>query len=149
MGLDMYLNGRIYVGANYEHSNVTGSVNLKRNNQEIDIPLDKVVSVELDLGYWRKANAIHKYFIDNCADGNDDCSKVIIERSDLENLLDLCKKVSSHPFLAEELLPTQSGFFFGSTEYDDYYLDCIKDTIQIIEDALKYKNVDYVYSASW
>ena len=50
---------------------------------------------------------------------------------------------------ADELLPTQSGFFFGSLDYDDYYFDCIKGTIQIIENALKYKNVDYVYSASW
>ncbi len=40
-------------------------------------------------------------------------------------LLEVCKQVAADPSKAEELLPTQSGFFFGGTEYDEYYMNSI------------------------
>lgn len=51
-----------------------------------------------------------------------------------------------------ELLPTQSGFFFGGTGYDGYYMRDIDNTIKILE-ALPLDdadiNVSYRYIASW
>jgi hypothetical protein len=54
--------------------------------------------------------------------------------------------------IAEELLPTQSGFFFGGTAYDEWYVDDIKDTIQMIEKILKETDFDIYaiyYVSSW
>ena len=54
--------------------------------------------------------------------------------------------------ICEELLPTQSGFFFGSTEYDEYYLDNIRKTkeeLGKIIDTIDYENEDVYYLASW
>ena len=117
-----------------------------------------------EVGYWRKANQIHNWFMQNCARRDeydnpiDDCRPIEITVNKLEKLLDDCKKVLADHSLAKELLPTKSGFFFGSTEYDDYYLGQIEQTIEIIEPVLKFAKhkleiKDYVwevyYQASW
>ena len=51
--------------------------------------------------------------------------------------------------VAKELLPTQEGFFFGSTDYDEYYYSDLQDTKQILEEALKDAHADFEYCASW
>jgi hypothetical protein len=53
--------------------------------------------------------------------------------------------------IAEELLPTQSGFFFGSTDYDHGYLQDLEDTIEILETVLSEDNdmSDFYYQSSW
>ena len=43
--------------------------------------------------YWRKANAIHKWFVDNVQDGKDDCGIYEVEFEQLKRLRDTCKKV--------------------------------------------------------
>lgn len=62
--------------------------------------------------------------------------------------------------VAEELLPTQSGFFFGSTDYDEWYLEGIKECKDQLDEAIadyeaeiangvsEYA-IDYYYQASW
>jgi hypothetical protein len=48
------------------------------------------------------------------------------------------------------LFPTASGFFFGGTEYDEYYIEQVNETIELIEGLLKEdENGDYYYQASW
>lgn len=59
--------------------------------------------------------------------------------------------------VAKELLPYKSGFFFGSTAYDEWYLKGIKDTISILENALREIetaeksniSIEFEYWASW
>jgi hypothetical protein len=151
----------------------------------------KVKYIEEEVGYWRKANAIHKWFVDNVQDGKDDCGTYPVEESKLKELLEVCKKVKNLAITQEgeihtgttyttdsegksqiiehtkkgqvisninkiaELLPTQSGFFFGGTEYDEYYLDDIDHTIEILEDVLADNEAnkkfwyDYYYHSSW
>lgn len=61
-------------------------------------------------------------------------------------------KVIEDSSVAEELLPTQSGFFFGGTAYDEWYLDDIKYTIEVIEKILKETDFDtyaVYYVSSW
>lgn len=61
-------------------------------------------------------------------------------------------KYIENPELAQELLPTVDGFFFGSTEYDQYYIDDLKHTVKVLEEELKNSsddNTDYYYQASW
>ena len=38
--------------------------------------------------------------------------------------------------LARELLPTQSGFFFGSTEYNEFYKQDLEDTVEQLRRVL-------------
>lgn len=54
--------------------------------------------------------------------------------------------------LAEELLPTTEGFFFGSTLYDSGYIDDLKDTIMQIDRILEdfdFENDEIYYYASY
>lgn len=37
---------------------------------------------------------------------------------------------------ASYLLPTRDGFFFGGTEYDEYYFKDLEDTKDILERAI-------------
>ena len=128
---------------------------------------------------WRKANQIHAWFVDNVCGGIDDCTPYEVEEYQLEDLLSICKtikanvnlidgvvvggynsdgpityqgKVIDDPKLCERLLPTQSGFFFGSTDYDEYYMEDIDYTIYMLERALReidWDNEMVWYEASW
>ena len=129
--------------------------------------------------YWRKANFIHQWFVDNIQDGIDDCGDYRVTQKDLQILIDtlkevynsLCnkemitKKVKDGTIeyeikvfkeedleKAKELLPTQEGFFFGGTEYDEYYFEQIKDTLndlQILDRSFDYENNYLIYGSSW
>jgi hypothetical protein len=54
---------------------------------------------------------------------------------------------------ASELLPTAIGFFFGSTDYDEWYFKDLEYTKEVIGkivdnwEALEYW--DFYYSSSW
>ena len=99
---------------------------------------------------WRKANAIHKWFVDNVQGGVDDCGGYKVTKEQLIQLHNECNEVLNNPNLAEQLLPTQPGFFFGGTEYDEWYFNDIDNTIKILEDALSDENADdFTYRASW
>ena len=57
-----------------------------------------------------------------------------------------------NPDVAESLLPTQSGFFFGSTDYDQWYMQDIENTIEILTKTLRetdFNKCMVVYSSSW
>lgn len=110
--------------------------------------------VKFQVAYWRKANAIHKYFVDKCADGKDECQDIYVELDDLVKLKELCDKVLDDKSLASELLPSQSGFFFGGTEYDEWYYQDLELTIQQISKVIDRVNQEdchwnIYYCASW
>lgn len=109
--------------------------------------------IDEEVGYWRKANHIHNWFVDNIQNGEDDCRyHREVTKEDLEELLDLCHEVLCNPDLAEQRLPTCSGFFFGDTSYDEYYMQDIKDTIDIITTVLETTDFEtqmIYYVSSW
>lgn len=116
----------------------------------LDMYLEKRVSIIQDVGYWRKANAIHYWFVRNVQDCVDDNGALsYVDKEKLMGLLDICRQVKDDNSLAEKLLPTQSGYFFGSTEYDDYYFLMIDDTIDILEEALEGEDGDFYYTSFW
>lgn len=78
MGLDMYLTKKIYIGGNYEWNKVEGIVDIKKDNKQIPIDLSKVTYIDEQVAYWRKANAIHKWFVDNVQEGNDNCQSYYV-----------------------------------------------------------------------
>ena len=109
-------------------------------------------SIFQDIAYWRKANQIHKWFVDNIQDGNDDCGNYIVTKEQLERLLSICMHIKANPDSAWKHLPTQSGFFFGGTEYDQWYWEDIDYTIKALETVLKETDFDnwiVFYSSSW
>ncbi len=98
-----------------------------------------------DAGYWRKANAVHAWFVNNCQNGHDDCRAAEVTYEQLQELRTLCVEVIETK--NHGLLPPQSGFFFGSTEIDEDYFDDLEETIKII-DALD-PDGEYYYQSSW
>lgn len=114
-----------------------------------NIKTERVCYVIEKLAYWRKFNALHSWFIHNCAKGNDDCQRILVKRKHLEELLTICIKINEDNSQAETLLPTQSGFFFGSTDYDENYYEDVKVTIQVLEKILAEPGDFYYYQASW
>lgn len=104
------------------------------------------------VGYWRKANQIHNWFVENVQDGNDDCGSYEVSKEDLEALLATCADVLADPSQAESLLPTTGGFFFGDTEYDEYYMQDIKETINILTKVIAETDFEkqmVYYVSSW
>jgi hypothetical protein len=79
------------------------------------------MTIAINVCYWRKANEIHNWFVQNIQNGEDDCNSYFIPREKLKELVNLCKTVKQTK--NTDLLPTQSGFFFGSTEHDEYYYE--------------------------
>lgn len=149
MGLDMYLINKKYIGANYEHNKITGKIELFQDGKLININLDRVTYIEEEIGSWRKSNAIHNWFVDNVQDGEDNCEYHYVSDEKLEELLNIVNQILNDHDLAEVLLPTQNGFFFGSTDYDDWYFEDLKDTKEILEKALKEEYGDIYYLSSW
>ena len=112
----------------------------------------KFTSFVKEVGYWRKANHIHKWFVSNVQNGYDDCGEYEVSKEQLLELKELCKTVLSDNKKASELLPTGSGFFFGSTEYDKYYFEDLESTIEIIDNVLattEFENEMIIYTSSW
>jgi hypothetical protein len=152
MGLDMYLFKETYIGANFEHRQVKGTVDISVYDKPVLVNLNRISTIRENVAYWRKANAIHKWFVDNCQDGVDECQYTYINYEQLVDLLALCKRVLQDHTLASSVLPTQEGFFFGDTEYDDYYFEDLVFTIEQLEAILNEPNAEeasYIYHSSW
>lgn len=89
--------------------------------------------------YWRKANAIHNFF--TRGKEYESCDDIEVNRLMLIDLKDRCTKVLLNRELADELLPTTNGFFFGSDEYDEYYYDSIAKTYEYITPLISNEDI--------
>ncbi len=147
MGLDMYLNAERYLWGHED-----GDKQISENiGQLIGLPSDgKVKTITVEAGYWRKSNQIHNWFVANVQEGKDECQETHVSREQLKELREVCQKVLDNNELAEQLLPTSSGFFFGGTEYDQWYFNDLEETIKIIDNALLMPDQwDFNYRSSW
>ncbi|MEY2702069.1 MAG: hypothetical protein RLY43_702 [Bacteroidota bacterium] len=186
MGLDMYLTKRTYV-KRWEHQKKEQkfSVSVKKGGKKVEtIKPERVSYIIEEVGYWRKANHIHSWFVKNVQEGVDDCKEYYVEKSQLEQLLDTVNlvlkasnlidgevitgykyeggvktpiiekgKVIEDPRCAMIELPTESGFFFGCTEYDEYYIKNLEHTKKILLEVLAENEEgvfpDFYYQSSW
>ena len=157
MGLDMYLNAKRYMFGFRDEDNEQAKAveimfpELAKIKSQWGEDKSVVKAVEVEVGYWRKANAIHRWFVDNVQEGKDDCGNYYVSREQLEELKHLCTTVLENPDdLGSKLLPTASGFFFGGTEYGEHYKDDLAQTVRIIEDCLALpESWDIEYHSSW
>lgn len=117
-----------------------------------------------EVAYWRKANQIHNWFVKLVQDGEDDCRYHDEVTEDvLSDLLRKCKSVLKKvsklddgeiivPTSAQRILPTAEGFFFGSYDYGELYVEQLEDTVEMIEKILKETDFEtqmIYYVSSW
>jgi hypothetical protein len=188
MGLDMYAVRRIYV-KNWNHMPAEKRYSVQVNHGGKPVPgvrSDRITWVEEELMYWRKANHIHAWFVDNVQNGVDDCGNYDVSEKKLRELLSACEEVirasklvdgtidggtvydKEHPnglaqrvpgkviedaTVAKRLLPTRHGFFFGSDEYDEFYLENVVATRDwIVRTLAEHESgapTDIYYHSSW
>jgi len=108
-------------------------------------------SVSIQVGYWRKVNAVHNWFVQELADGEDRCQPIYVPRSSLVDLKIICERILKDNELADELLPTGAGFFFGNTDYDEWYFHGIEKTAKIVTKLIEDvpEGWSFEYQASW
>jgi hypothetical protein len=84
--------------------------------------------------YYRKVNFLYAFFKDKL--DNEEC---YVTRHDCEKIIKFGELILETRDLdfAKKLLPTQSGFFFGGTEYDDYYFMDVKDAVEQFKEYLE------------
>ena len=194
MGLDMYLERCKKVVFPYINTDLD---ELKESEKEDDRRLLEFLrpyikkrgkyvewdSISEEVAYWRKANQIHKWFVDNIQNGEDDCGSYEVSKKQLEELLGICEEIENKVVMSkgkiingqtwedgewvniyedgynvmnqeicEELLPTCSGFFFGGTGYDEYYMHDIKYTIERLKKVIEetdWETETVYYTSSW
>jgi len=140
MGLDMYLYKEKYF------SDFRGDVPKIEGFEGCDS-----LFVRGEAVYWRKANAIHNWFVEKVQGGIDECQLAYVEVDALRELGEV-ESVLENKENAPEILPTQSGFFFGSTNYDEYYfrdLEHTRDKLKELLGAPDVEEYDYYYRSSW
>lgn len=142
-------------------------------------------SIGSEVAYWRKANAVHKWFVDTVQNGEDDCRyHNEVTRGVLLDLQEKCKTILENavmtegkivngytyngemkrvpiyedgryvinPEVCEANLPSTDGFFFGSTSYDQWYMNDIAYTYETCEQLLRefdFENQMLLYISSW
>ena len=146
MGLDMYLNAKRFLW----HTEDDLATNIKNNFPDLPERM-RIKEVTIEAMYWRKANAIHKWFVDKVQDGEDNCREFEVSLEQLEELLEVIDAVLDNPERASELLPPQEGFFFGGTDMDDWYWQDLKRTQSELQELFTrdWRSWDFYYRASW
>lgn len=159
MGLDQYLyvNKRLYtseflVNITSEDTKISAFIvdTLNLNSFVTDLSFT-IIELKILVFQWRKSNQIHRWFVENCQDGIDECQTVEVSRTKLEKLIELCEEVLENHSLAETLLPVGNGFFFGSDDYDEFYFADLKETAKKLTNLiLNIPDIyDFLYSSSW
>lgn len=154
MGLDMYLNSKRYMSKYFDAAD---EQRIEKVNELFGVEGDEAndygaVEVTFRVGYWRKANAIHQWFVVNVQEGEDDCREYWVDREQLQTLIDVCKTILADPTKGSELLPTRDGFFFGGTDYDEWYMKDLEYTVERLEKVLAdpaFAKSDFYYQSSW
>ena len=159
MGLDMYLYARKYIAAetysrvndefvttaNPDFDIIASAAGIDKDDLDMEVPS---LTIEFKVGYWRKAQAIHNWFVDNLQNGNDNCADYFVSRDDLVTLRDIAFEVLQvkHEDISNDLLPD------GYSSYDDDYYWQIEDTVKQLDRILdnpKFQDYEFTYTSSW
>lgn len=159
MGLDMY----IYKTKKASHS-IEELCDLDNNPKEDDpaveifLPLNIPFpdhfpnhrSIFTQVAYWRKFNALHNWFVNHVQVGIDDCNYYELFQDHLVDLIDTLQHVLDKQDTTD-FEPT-AGFFFGSTEVDEYYWELVEitlDEMKHVLDDFDWENERMFYCSSW
>lgn len=168
MGLDMYLRAEKYVSG-WQH-NKDEEVNEYERLVSLygmeDFVLEQSPSafVQFTVGYWRKANQIHSWFVRECQGGVDECQPTDVSIDKLKELQGLCQhalgvrqkvgvNVKAARHTAIEVLPPTSGFFFGSEDVDEWYWEQLEATVTVVNKCIALNKApgywSFIYQSSW
>lgn len=156
MGLDMYLNAKRYVSSStmFDKNDPEIYKGVKELSGAGEFPESAYphAEIEIAVGYWRKANAIHRWFVENVQGGEDECRPHYVSREHLQTLLVTVDEVLTTR--NTDLLPVfTEGFFFGSYEIDDYYWEYLEDTkatlTNILSGIAEDSRWEFQYRSSW
>lgn len=164
MGLDMYFYARKTTYKSFSKWDKSSKVDETNYPEDLKTFSDYIYdrnfkSVQIEtryqIGYFRKFNALHSYIVKTFANGVDNCQDIILYKEDVEQIkkvLDDVLNVHQQAEKAKEILPTQSGYFFGGTDYDEFYFNEVKvavDLMQNLLDNFDFESYQLVYRASW
>jgi len=167
MGLDMYLEIRKHFSGyefrgEEEKAAIYKEIIEAARMEDLASKESPYTTVSATAVYWRKANAIHKWFVDTLAGGVDECQEIHVPLEKLKELRETCFEALSIPAgmdfadHADSVLPATSGFFFGSTDYDEWYVQDLEYTMDSIDRLVESLPDDgegwdwsLVYRASW
>jgi hypothetical protein len=148
MGLDMYLIAKRMDPSSEKLQQLIEEIMPEATEHSFSF-----TSVAFEVAYWRKANAIHNWFVQHVQDNVDNCEHFFVTIEQLEELVDVVNQVLTSPEKAPELLPTVSGLFFGSQEYDEFYFEDLRSTTArltpIIKDERFQEHWAFYYRSSW
>lgn len=93
--------------------------------------------------WYRKVNWLRNWVIENTSLEHDsNTESVELGREKLRELIQTCDYVLKHKEQAPEKLETLSGFFFGDTEYDEWYFEEVKQVRDDMEELLNDENLE-------
>tara|TARA_Y100000004_G_C8680719_1_gene313250 strand:- start:64 stop:537 length:474 start_codon:yes stop_codon:yes gene_type:complete len=157
MGLDMYLHGEVtfysHIHENKNGKFVSGpnpkyTELLKFCDQKVTGDHWGYIQVNIPVMEWRKSNQIHKWFVDECQNGVDECQYTSLSAEKLQELVAAIGEALEHK--DSTVLPPQSGIFFGSTDIDDWYWDELQRTYLTLKEVLDAERFKYfTYHSSW
>ena len=100
MGLDQYLYAKKYV-SKFDYSDTQNRIITKEYTDLIPMDTPDItqygdfagITITYPVGYWRKANAIHNFFVQTLGGGEDNCQEMWVSRVHLVDLRTLCLDV--------------------------------------------------------
>tara|TARA_R110002126_G_scaffold52850_1_gene143316 strand:- start:493 stop:933 length:441 start_codon:yes stop_codon:yes gene_type:complete len=146
MGLDMYLSAKRYL---WNISDDDKALAEKIGAEVGGESLGQTKEVAREAMYWRKAWAIHHWFVINAQNGDDNCREYWVSRDLLRELLDTLQRVDKNPSLTEDILPLQADDADGI----EWELEQVRRTIPALEKLINDESIkdhwDFYYQSSW
>jgi hypothetical protein len=90
-------------------------------------------SIIEQVGYWRKSNQIHNWFVENVQNGVDDCGAYEVNEYQLQELLDLCKRVQDKAVMVHGQIKNGESLVNGKWEPIYEEGDYIENSDEIAE----------------
>ena len=154
MGLDIFFHKRTY---NQHNPNEPISIDEDGEKHYEEMP---------EIAYFRKVNFLMSFFdyYEKCEDeGNmeGDCCYVPISEDEISALIDACsetikrrkeieKAVKEGIDIDDLPLQPESGFFFGSTDYDEWFFEDVKEVKKKFKAILSdLKDDEEVFMYAW
>lgn len=117
----------------------------------LDLYIEKVNRKEL--AYFRKYNFLIPFFEEYYDVEIENLRDLSIGKDGIKELISRCEEVLDNHILADKLLPTTEGFFFGNTEYNEYYYEAIKDCLtkclEILPEFDTLESGEYIVFQIW
>lgn len=150
MGLDMYLEAKLHLPPySAELAPVRQAIGQAigytppTEKPDNDATLMEITGVIVRVGYWRKFDPLHQWFVSNVQEGHDDCRPAYIAPDVLVELEEQLDQVSDDPESASEHFISE-----GDEPLDEGEIDY---TLKVVVQAkkLQERGWDIYYRASW